>query len=81
MAFNLVYILLKQREVIMDIKKSLNVALAKKGIKKGDFAIMLGVSRARLYAMQNQKRINPETLTKITNALDMEVSEFIALAE
>ncbi len=47
----------------MNIKKSLNIALAKKGIKKGEFAEKLGVSRARLYAMQNQKRVNPETLT------------------
>ncbi len=39
----------------MNIKKSLNIALAKKGIKKGEFAEKLGVSRARLYAMQNQK--------------------------
>lgn len=65
----------------MNIKKSLNIALAKKGIKKGEFAEKLGVSRARLYAMQNQKRVNPETLTKLSQALDMEVSEFIALSE
>jgi len=65
----------------MNIKKSLNIALAKKGIKKGEFAEKLGVSRARLYAMQNQKRVNPETLTKLSKALDMEVSEFIALSE
>ncbi len=32
----------------MNIKKSLNIALAKKGIKKGEFAEKLGVSRARL---------------------------------
>lgn len=65
----------------MDIRKSLNVALAKQNMTKGAFAKKLGVSRARLYAMQNQKRVNPETLTNLSNALDMEVSEFIALGE
>lgn len=65
----------------MNIKRSLNVALAKKGIQKGEFAKMLGVSRARLYAIQNQKRVNPETLTRMSAALDMEVSELIALGE
>lgn len=65
----------------MDIKKSLNVALSQKGLKKGEFADMLGISRARLYAMQNQKRVNPETLTSLSEALNMTVSEFIALGE
>ena len=65
----------------MDIKKSLNIALAKKAIKKGDFANTLGISRARLYAIQHQKRVNPETLTMLADGLNMEVSEFIALGE
>lgn len=65
----------------MNIKKSLNVALAQRGITKLDFAKQLGISRARLYAIQNQKRLNPETLIMLSSGLGIEVSEFIKLGE
>lgn len=65
----------------MDIKKSLNVALAKNGMSKTEFAEKLGVSRARLYAILNQKTVQKETLESVTSALDMKMSEFIALGE
>ena len=65
----------------MDIKKSLNVALAKSGMSKTEFADKLGVSRARLYAILNQKTVQKETLESVASALDMKMSEFIALGE
>ena len=65
----------------MNLKKSFNVALAMKGLEKKDFASELGISRSRLYAIMNQKRIEPKSLENISKTLGMTVSEFIALGE
>lgn len=65
----------------MNIKKSVNIALANKELTKHDLSKRLGVSRARLYAMLKQQSINTETLHLIAKALDMKTSELIALGE
>ncbi len=65
----------------MNIKKSLDVALAKKGISKTEFAKTLGISRTRLYAITRQKRIHGDTLEMLASGLDMQIGEFITLGE
>jgi len=65
----------------MDIRKSINVAVAQKGITKTDLADNLGVSRQRVYSLARQKSVRHETIERLATALDMKVSEFIALGE
>ncbi|WVH05536.1 hypothetical protein KKJFFJLC_00041 [Vibrio phage vB_VpaS_PGB] len=65
----------------MDIKKSISVALAKKGMTRQQLADLMGVSRTRVYAIAQQKAAKHETIEKVASALEMKVSEFIALGE
>ncbi len=65
----------------MNIKKSINVALAKKQITRQELASLMGISRTRVYAIAQQKGVQHETISALASALDMKVSEFIALGE
>lgn len=65
----------------MNIKTSLTIALAKRGMSKTQFAEKMGISRARLYNMLAQKNFNQKTIEDIAGALDLKISEFIALGE
>ena len=65
----------------MDIRKSLNKALAEKDINRVQLAEIMGVSRQRVYAIALQKSVRHETITELAAAFDMKVSEFIALGE
>jgi len=65
----------------MNIKKSLNLALADADMSRVELAKILGVSKQRVYAISRQKTFMPETITAVAGAFDMKVSEFIALGE
>jgi len=65
----------------MNLKKSISVALALRSMNRVELAAIMGISRQRVYAISNQKRIEIETLIALAKAFDMKVSEFIALGE
>ena len=65
----------------MNVKKSLNIALAKKGLSMTQFAKMMGVSRQRIYALNTQTVWSADLLERICTTLNMKLSDFIALSE
>lgn len=65
----------------MNIKKSLDMALAKRGQTKKEFAESIGVSKESLYACTYQTNVTTATIERLANGLGMKVSEFIALGE
>ena len=65
----------------MNLKKSISVALAIQELTRDELAEKMGVSRARVYAIAQQKAAKHETLEKVAKALGLKVSEFIALGE
>jgi DNA-binding Xre family transcriptional regulator len=65
----------------MDILKSVNVALAKRGMKKAELAAVLGRTPASLSRMINSGACSGKVLAEMAAAVGMQVSEFIALGE
>jgi DNA-binding Xre family transcriptional regulator len=65
----------------MNVGKSIKVALAKKGLKQKDLADLMGIKPPSVSALAGQKSCSGETLEKLAAALDLPVSEFIALGE
>lgn len=66
----------------MDLKKAVDVALAERGITKKAFANdHLHVSRNRFYNIMKSNRLEWVTLEHLASALNMKVSELIALGE
>lgn len=65
----------------MNIAKSLNVALALKGMTRVALAKSMNVTTQSIYSVINRDKTNTASLKKIADALDMKVSEFIALGE
>lgn len=65
----------------MNIKKSVNIATAKAGITKRDLAALMGISPSSLSGILTRNVPTGETLTSMADALNMKVSELIALGE
>jgi len=66
---------------VMDLRKSIKIALAKKNISASDLAVLLGVSRQRLSNIMAASNVRSDTIDNIAEALDMQASELIALGE
>lgn len=66
----------------MDIQKSIRLSMAIKDINGVELAEKVGISSGTLSLIKSSKR-NPSigTIRKMAKALDMKVSEFIALGE
>jgi len=65
----------------MNIKKSINVAVAQRSLSKRYVAEAMGVTPTRISAIANQKNLSVENLTKLAGVFNLTVSEFIALGE
>lgn len=65
----------------MDLKKSINVALAMTGITREELARRIGVTRPTLSTMATRNACPSSKLEAIAAAFGMKVSEFIALGE
>lgn len=65
----------------MDLKKSINVALAMTGITREELARRIGVTRPTLSTMTTRNACPSSKLEAISAAFGMKVSEFIALGE
>lgn len=65
----------------MNFKKSLKIALAKKGMKQIDLAQEVKVTGQTVTNWIRNNSISLEYLDKVCKALDMPVSEFVALGE
>lgn len=65
----------------MDLGKSLEIALVKKGVKKSELAKQMNVVPQQVSQWIKTKAIKQTSLVSICEFLDMPVSEFIALGE
>lgn len=65
----------------MDLSKSLKVAIAMKGVKHKDLANQLGTTSQQISNWLKSGAIKQSSLLPISKALDLSVSEFIALGE
>ena len=65
----------------MDIKKSIETALANVGKRKGDLSEGIGISAARLSHIQKQNDCKRGELESMSGFFDMSVSSFIGLGE
>ena len=65
----------------MNIKKSIDIALATKQKSKKWLAEQAGMDYKHIYTIGHQKAANTRTVEKMAKALGMKVSEFIALGE
>jgi len=65
----------------MNIKKSINVACAQRGLARKQLAEMMEVSVPRIHALSNQRTISVDNITKLAGVFNLTVSEFIALGE
>lgn len=70
---------IKERE--LNLGKALKIALVKKGIKQKDFADTLNVSPQQISNWVSMGRISNNNQRVICKALEMKLSEFIALGE
>lgn len=65
----------------MNVGKSLRIALASKGMKQIELAEKMGISRQHVSNWTRRQGINKKNLDALCQALDMKLSEFIALGE
>lgn len=65
----------------MNISKSLKVALAMRGLKNIELAEKLGTSKQQVSNWIKTSTMKQSNLIQICEALEMPVSEFIALGE
>lgn len=65
----------------MNLSKSLKVAIAMKGIKHKDLAKELGTTSQQISNWLKSGAIKQSSLPPISRALNLSVSEFIALGE
>lgn len=65
----------------MNISKSIEIALIKKGIKKKDLAVGLDVSTTTISSLCNSKHCSSRMLKDLSGFFDMPASKFIALGE
>ena len=67
--------------LIMDLSKSLKVAIATKGVKHIDLAKQIGTSGQQISNWIRTGTIKQSSLIKVSEALGFSVSEFVALGE
>ena len=65
----------------MDLRKSLRLAIANKGIKKSQLAEKLGTSSQQVSNWLRTGKMKQSSLEEVSAAFDMSVSQFIALGE
>lgn len=65
----------------MDLSKSLRLAIAEKGVKHKDLAKQLGTTSQQISNWLKSGAIKQSSLISISKALDLSVSEFVALGE
>lgn len=65
----------------MDIKQSINIALAKQGEKAPWLADKLGITRQALNQAMNNGSASSKRIEEMAKVFNMPVSEFIALGE
>lgn len=65
----------------MNLKKSITFAVAHKEMSMADLAEKMGVHINQIYNWRRSGTIRQSHLEKMCEALDMKVSEFIALGE
>lgn len=65
----------------MNLLKAIRVALAMKEMNQKQLAERLGMYESAMSQLINRPSITTEKLTQIADALDMKVSELVALGE
>jgi transcriptional regulator with XRE-family HTH domain len=65
----------------MDLSKSLRLGIAGKGVKHKDLAKELGTTSQQISNWLKSGAIKQSSLTPISKALGLSVSEFVALGE
>lgn len=65
----------------MDLRKSLRVAIALKGVRNIDVAEYLGITPQQITNWLREGNINSQNITKLCAYFEMQASEFIALGE
>jgi DNA-binding Xre family transcriptional regulator len=71
----------KQKAEIMNLGKSLKIALIKAELSQIELAEKIGVSKQQVNNWTRADGIRSTNLNKVCNALNLSVSEFIALGE
>lgn len=65
----------------MNVGKSLKMALAKRGMNQTQLAKQMNCTRVWVGRLANSQSASGPTIEQLANALDMKVSDFIALGE
>lgn len=65
----------------MNVGKSIKVALAKREMRSGDLAKILGVTPQTVSTMSSRVTCTGQMLIHLAQSFDMKVSEFVALGE
>ena len=65
----------------INLGKSLKISLITTGYKQDDVAAMLGVSKQQVSVWATKGGISVNNISRISRALGLKVSEFIALGE
>lgn len=65
----------------MNASKSLKIALAKRGLNQLKFASLAGMTQPSVSGLASRSNWNCESLQKVSDALGLKVSEFVALGE
>jgi len=65
----------------MNIRKSIKVACATKGITQRELSSKSGIGESTISIIMNKNKSNTDTLIDISYALNMSLSSFIALGE
>lgn len=65
----------------MNVGKSLKVALAMRGMNQTQLAVKLGCTHVWISRLANSRSASMATVESLAVALDMRVSEFVALGE
>ena len=71
----------QERRNVMNIGKSIKVALAMKGIKQKDLAEKMGRHHVYISQLCNKEKVGSKAIESVASALGMKVSELVALGE
>jgi len=70
-----------KQEIIVDLKKSLRMSIAERGIKNKELAKGLGVTPQQITTWLRTGVMTNSNILKISNFFNIQASEFIALGE
>lgn len=65
----------------MNLGMAIKIALVKKGMKQSELAEKLGVTQVYVSRICNSKNVGMNVASNVATALDMKVSELVALGE